>query len=122
MTKPEKLLRGDQDIVRGLIFGDEERPLGAQICGRDPEPAVAAALDLRRRGYDLIDLNMGCPLKKECARGRGAALLREPDVARRLIESLVLLLQLVRNLQRARTGGDRAQVHVVPASWVLAKT
>ena len=69
MIKPEKLLRGDAQLLRELPFNEDERPLGAQICGRDPEPAVAAALDLRRRGYDLIDLNMGCPLKKEVARG-----------------------------------------------------
>lgn len=92
MIKPEKLLRGDAQLLRELPFQEEERPLGAQICGRDPEPAVAAALDLRRRGYDLIDLNMGCPLKKEVARGRGAQLLREPDVVRRLVEALVKAL------------------------------
>lgn len=92
MIKPEKLLRGDPQVLRELVFGDDEKPLGAQICGRDPEPAVATALDLRRRGYDLIDLNMGCPLKKEVARGRGAQLLREPDVARRLIDALVKAL------------------------------
>ncbi len=92
MIKPEKLLRGDKDVIRELAFTEEERPLGAQICGRDPEPAVQAALDLRRRGYDLIDLNMGCPLKKEVARGRGAQLLREPAVVKRLVEALVQAL------------------------------
>ncbi|MBI3723411.1 tRNA dihydrouridine synthase DusB [bacterium] len=92
MIKPEKLLRGDADVIRGLDFGDDERPLGAQICGRDPEPAVAAALALRKRGYDLIDLNMGCPLKKEVARGRGAQLLREPEQVRKLVSALVSAL------------------------------
>lgn len=92
MIKPEKLLRNDPEVLRELAFGADEQPLGAQICGRDPEPAVAAALDLRRRGYKLIDLNMGCPLKKECARGRGAALLREPEVVRELIASLARAL------------------------------
>jgi tRNA-dihydrouridine synthase B len=92
MIKPEKLLRGDSDVVRELAFSEDERPLGAQICGRDPAPAVEAALDLRRRGYDLVDLNMGCPLKKEVARGRGAQLLREPEVVKRLVEALVAAL------------------------------
>lgn len=92
MIKPEKLLRQDAQVLRELVFEQDERPLGAQICGRDPEPAVQAALDLRARGYDLIDLNMGCPLKKEVARGRGAQLLREPDVVRTLVEALVKAL------------------------------
>src|SRR5947209_6142446 len=92
MIKPEKLLRGDPQVLRELVFGEDERPLGAQICGRDPEPAVQAALDLRRRGYDLIDLNMGCPLKKEVARGRGSALLREPEVVRTLVSALATAL------------------------------
>jgi nifR3 family TIM-barrel protein len=92
MIKPEKLLRGDPQVIRELAFSEEERPLGAQICGRDPEPAVATALDLRRRGYDLIDLNMGCPLKKEVARGRGAQLLREPEVVKTLVSSLAKAL------------------------------
>jgi nifR3 family TIM-barrel protein len=92
MIKPEKLLRGDPQVLRELPFEEDERPLGAQICGREPEPAVAAALDLRRRGYDLIDLNMGCPLKKEVARGRGAQLLREPETVRTLVSALARAL------------------------------
>lgn len=92
MIKPEKLLRRDPDLLRELPFGQDERPLGAQICGREPGPAVEAALELRARGFDLIDLNMGCPLKKECARGRGSALLREPEVVRPLVRALVRAL------------------------------
>jgi tRNA-dihydrouridine synthase B len=109
MIKPEKLLRDDPQVLRELAFADDERPLGAQICGRDPEPAVAAALDLRKRGYDLIDLNMGCPLKKEVARGRGAQLLREPEVVRTLVSALVKALDCPVTV-KIRTGWEPGEI------------
>lgn len=89
MVKPEKLLRGDPNVLRDLRFSDDERPLGVQLAVREPDlllPAVEQVLGL---GYDFVDLNMGCPLKKECGKGWGAALLRDRARVSRLVEAVV---------------------------------
>jgi tRNA-dihydrouridine synthase B len=59
--------------------GDGEHPVGAQILSKTPATMAAAARALVAVGYDLIDLNFACPAPKVLRRGRGGALLNEPD-------------------------------------------
>jgi len=58
----------------------DEHPVGAQILGKTPATMAKAARDLVAVGYDLIDLNFACPAPKVLRRGRGGALLNEPDI------------------------------------------
>jgi tRNA-dihydrouridine synthase B len=55
----------------------EERPLAMQLLGKDPDILVRAAERLQRLGADIVDLNMGCPMPKITAKGKGAALMRD---------------------------------------------
>jgi tRNA-dihydrouridine synthase B len=68
-------------VLRKAIFrpADDEHPVGAQILGRKPATMAMAARDLVGAGYDVIDLNFACPAPKVLRRGRGGALLNEPD-------------------------------------------
>src|SRR5256884_8973113 len=77
----------------GLKYGDErtyreflrmhpdEHPLSIQLFGHDPEVMRIAAGIVAEAGADLIDLNMGCPVRKVCKTGAGASLLDDPDNA-----------------------------------------
>src|SRR5690606_11224794 len=71
MVKPEKLLRRDPEVLRDLEFGPDERPLGVQVALREEELLLPAVRELAARGYDFVDLQMGCPLQK--ARSKGSA-------------------------------------------------
>jgi tRNA-dihydrouridine synthase B len=62
------------DLVRGTA---EDRPLGIQIFGEEPEMMGEGAALVASFG-DLIDINMGCPVRKVVGSGAGSALLREP--------------------------------------------
>jgi nifR3 family TIM-barrel protein len=69
-------------LAKGLFHpGDDEHPVGAQILGETPETMAQAARALTAIGYDLIDLNLACPAPKVLRRGRGGALLDDPDTA-----------------------------------------
>jgi len=59
--------------------GEDEHPVGAQILGKTPATMAKAARALVGVGYDLIDVNFGCPAPKVLRRGRGGALLADPD-------------------------------------------
>jgi len=61
--------------------GADEHPVGAQILGKTPATMARAAHDLAAAGYDVIDLNFACPAPKVLRRGRGGALLDDPDTA-----------------------------------------
>ncbi len=67
--------------IRKLQFqpGDDEHPVGAQILGADPETMAAAAANFASAGFDIIGLNFACPAAKVLRRGRGGALLKNPD-------------------------------------------
>ncbi len=56
-----------------------DRPLGVQLFGSDPATLAEAARIAAERGADLIDMNMGCPVKKVVKTGSGAALMRDPQ-------------------------------------------
>lgn len=63
------------DLLRSA---PQDRPLGVQLLGRDPELLVHAVERLAGCPYDVIDLNAACPVHKVTKKGEGAALMRSP--------------------------------------------
>jgi nifR3 family TIM-barrel protein len=62
---------------RYLTFYDDEHPIGAQIFGANPETLAEAARIVQESGFDLVDLNLGCPAKKVVGSNGGSGLLRD---------------------------------------------
>lgn len=62
-----------------------ERPVGAQLLGSEPESMARAAVQLAEAGFDCIDLNLACPVKKALGRCRGGYLMGQPEVALEII-------------------------------------
>jgi nifR3 family TIM-barrel protein len=63
----------------------EEHPAGGQLMGAEPEQFGPAARKLVERGFDVIDINFGCPVKKVLGRGRGGFHLSQPKVALEIV-------------------------------------
>lgn len=70
---------------RFLRVTDEEHPVGAQLMGANPEDFGPAAERLVAVGFDVIDINFGCPVKKVLGRCRGGYLLSTPDTALEIV-------------------------------------
>src|SRR5215210_721179 len=68
-----------------LAVADEEHPTGGQLMGADPEVFGPAALRLVEHGFDVIDINFGCPVKKVLGRCRGGFHLGQPSVALEIV-------------------------------------
>jgi tRNA-dihydrouridine synthase B len=64
-----------------LRVADDDHPVGGQILGATPETFAAAAALMVSAGYDVVDVNFGCPVKKTVGRCRGGYLLSEPETA-----------------------------------------
>ena len=64
-----------------LRIHPDEHPVSMQLFGPDPGPMRSAAATVAEAGADIIDLNMGCPVRKVLKTGAGAALLDDPDRA-----------------------------------------
>lgn len=67
---------------------ESDHPVGGQICGTEPDIMARAAEALVEYGFDLVDLNFACPAPKVLRRGRGGALMREPERVRSIIEKV----------------------------------
>jgi nifR3 family TIM-barrel protein len=82
----EGLRRGSERTHEYLRFADEERPIGVQIFGADPQGmAEAAALVEQTYAPDFLDINFGCPVKKVLGRCRGGYHLSQPEVALEIV-------------------------------------
>lgn len=86
-----------------------ERPVAFQLFGDDPEIMGEAAAILSEQPIDLIDINMGCPAKKVIKKGAGAALLKTPERAGRIIEN-VRRHSRVPVTVKTRTGWDHNNI------------
>jgi len=68
-----------------LEIADEEHPVGGQLMGSEPAQFAAGAVKLAEAGFDIIDINFGCPVKKVLGRCRGGFHLSQPDVALEIV-------------------------------------
>lgn len=68
-----------------LHITDEEHPVGGQLMGAEPTQFAAGAMKLVEAGFDIIDINFGCPVKKVLGRCRGGFHLGQPEVALEVI-------------------------------------
>ena len=77
-------------LLRMARVEPEEHPISMQLYGRDPASmAQGARVLVDSFGADVVDVNMGCPSKRVVRRSGGAALLREPELAARIVEAVV---------------------------------
>lgn len=86
---PAKNLRlSIKQALDAAMFDEDEHPIAIQIYGRDPEVMADGARLVADLGADVLDLNMGCPSKKVCARSGGSALMKEPELAREIVAAM----------------------------------
>ncbi|MBI2351502.1 MAG: tRNA-dihydrouridine synthase family protein [Deltaproteobacteria bacterium] len=74
-------------LIKDLAYSEIERPVVAQIYGHTPELFYQVAHIVCELGFDGLDINMGCPAKKVAAKGSGAALILNPELARSIIRT-----------------------------------
>ncbi len=82
------LLQRSEDAWHALTHTPEERPVVFQIFDDDEQRLLDAALQIEQLEPDIIDINMGCSVRRVSGRGAGAALLRDPDKIGRIIARL----------------------------------
>ena len=78
-------LKERQKTSHFLHLSDEEHPVGGQLMGAEPDQFAAGALKLVEAGFDVIDINFGCPVKKVLGRCRGGFHLSQPETALEIV-------------------------------------
>jgi len=87
MISAAGLCRGQAKTHSYFASRPAERPVAAQLFGSEPETMATSARIVAEKGMDIIDINMGCPVKKVVKTGSGAALMRDTKKAAKIISA-----------------------------------
>jgi nifR3 family TIM-barrel protein len=88
MVSAQALVRDNAKTRKLLLTAPGDKPLGAQLLGCDPAIMGEAAAIIEDMGFDLLDLNLGCPVRKVTTNGEGSALLKEPHKAEEVFKAV----------------------------------
>ena len=105
MIASQAMIDANHKTLKMISNCAEEQPMAVQIAGYDPELMAWAAKMNADRGAVIIDINMGCPVKKVVNKQSGSALMRDLDHARRIIEATVKSVDIPVTL-KMRKGWD----------------
>jgi len=83
----QKMKDEENPLMKDLYFDESQRPIVAQIFSAKPEMIEYASRLVTELGFDGVDINMGCPHRVVEKQGAGAALIKKPELARKLIQS-----------------------------------
>lgn len=90
----------------------EERPVSLQLFGADPYIMSEMAKKIEERPFDILDINMGCPVPKVVNNGEGSALMKDPKLAYEIISAIVKAIKKPVSV-KIRKGFDEAHVNAV---------
>ncbi|MBE6450216.1 MAG: tRNA dihydrouridine synthase DusB [Alphaproteobacteria bacterium] len=112
MVAVTSLLYENKTSERMLDLTDEKAPVAIQLVGNNPEHFAKAAIKAEKKGAFLIDINMGCPVKKLISNVSGAALMNNPILAAQIVEAVKKVVSIPVTV-KTRLGWDDETINVV---------
>jgi len=94
MVSSEGLVRGIDRTLEYAEYTEDERPVSIQIFGGDPEKMAAAAQVVEGMGANIVDVNMGCPVRKIARHDAGCSLMRQPEHAASVIRAMTRAVKI----------------------------
>ncbi len=107
--------RNTEDLMR---TDEREHPVSLQLFGSNPEDVSEAAAMIEDRSFEIFDFNMGCPVPKVVNNGEGSALMKDPELAGRIISAVVKKVRKPVTV-KIRTGFDKEHINAVEVAKVL---
>lgn len=120
MVSDKGLLYKNNHTMDMLKIDERERPVAMQIFGSDPTSMAKAAQFVEAAGTDIIDINMGCPTPKIIKNGSGAALMCQPELAYRIMASVVEAVKVPVTV-KIRKGWSQTSINAVEMAKLAEK-
>ena len=89
MVSAKAILYKNKNTEELLSIDEREHPVSLQLFGSDPDIMAQIAHQIEERPFDILDINMGCPVPKVVNNGDGSALMKNPILAGKIIEKTV---------------------------------
>lgn len=121
MVSAKAIVYKNKNTIELLKTDEREHPVSLQIFGSDPEAMAEATRMIEDRDFEILDINMGCPVPKVVNNGDGSALMKNPVLAGKVIEAVV------KNTKRPvtvkiRKGFDDEHVNAVEMAHVAEES
>lgn len=101
-----------------LTTAKEERPVSLQLFGSDPQIMSEMAKKIEERPFDILDINMGCPVPKVVNNGEGSALMKNPKLVEKIVSQIVKAIQKPVTV-KIRKGFDDEHVNAVEIAKIV---
>lgn len=118
MISAAGLVRESEKTIEYLLSCPDDSPLGFQIFGAEPSIMAEAARYIAGRGPDLIDINMGCPVRKVVKSGAGAKLMKDPVLAGEIVAAVVRAVNVPVTV-KIRAGWSRGSINAVEMARIV---
>ncbi len=112
MVSAKAIYYGNKNTEALLEIDPKERPVSLQLFGSDPEIISEMAKKIEERPFDILDINMGCPVPKVVNNGEGSALMKQPKLVEAILQKTVKAIQKPVTV-KIRKGFDDASVNAV---------
>lgn len=121
MVSAKAILYGNRNTEPLMAISEMEHPIGLQLFGSDPEIMAEIARRVQDRGYDFIDINMGCPVPKIVNNHEGSALMKDPALVGRIVSGMVKAVEVPVTV-KIRKGFDPEHVNAVEIARVVEES
>ncbi len=117
MVKMDALIRHEPSTYHLLDYDPSMRPIGAQLCGSKPKLAGPTARIIEELGFDVVDLNCGCPVDKITKDGSGSGMLKNPELIGEVITNMVNAVNIPVTI-KIRAGWDDTSINAAEITRV----
>ena len=117
MISAKAIMYKNKNTENLLKIDERERPVSLQLFGSDPDIVSKIAHEIEDRPFDILDINMGCPVPKIVNNGEGSALMKNPKLAGEIIEKTVKAINKPVTV-KIRKGFDDDHVNAVEMAKV----
>ena len=121
MVSAKAILYHNRNTEALLTVNPQEHPVSLQLFGSDPDIIAGVAHAIEDRPFDILDINMGCPVPKIVNNGDGSALMRNPKLAGQIIEKTVRAVKKPVTV-KIRKGFDDAHVNAVELAHIAEES
>lgn len=121
MVSAKAILYKNRNTEELLTIDPKEHPVSLQLFGSDPDIISEIAKQIEERPFDILDLNMGCPVPKVVNNGDGSALMKNPRLAGEIIEKTARAIKKPLTV-KIRKGFDDAHINAVELAHIAQES
>lgn len=118
MVSAKAISYHNRNTVQLMQVDPSEHPISLQLFGSEPELMAEVAQSIEDQAFDIIDINMGCPVPKIVGNGEGSALMRDPELAGRIVSCIARAVKKPVTV-KIRRGFDEAHVNAVEMARIV---